>query len=438
MRILSTLTLGLAFLVLASPLFAGESVLERLDEEIRGLAKKAAPAVVKVSVEREFELPDGIGSDRHFVSKGTRVGTGFLVSNRGLIVTTERLAEGASSAHVEFPDGVIRQGEILGSDRFFKIAVVKVEPVEGLEPLRLADESEPGFGALTIFLGYSYGRSRSISLGLVTGTRVTGVPFDRFDNFLTVNARQNPGDTGGPFLDRKGRVIGMSVTGRANVVSVVGMGTKDGGLIQGFPGISGPAYAVPAADLAFAVEEIEAHGRVRIGRLGVNVLRKSLEVKDVHLDTPAERAGIRPGDVVLALNDAPVRRMEDFLWILRRTPVGREFSVKLRRAEEEKTVRLAMEEFVPAALPGISIAIKEEGVTVLYVDAKNALFDVRIGDRILAVDGEATESGDALLVALKAVSSQPKTLDVVREGVRLTLDARPVPVPDKKAPPEKE
>jgi len=438
MRILITITLALAVLALAGPILAGESVLERLDNEIRDLATKAAPAVVKVRVEREIVLPDGIGSERHFVSKAIRVGTGFLISDRGLIVTTQKLAEGASAARVEFSDGVIRQGEILGTDRFFKIAVVKVEPVEGIRALPLADDAEPGFGSLSIFLAYSYGRSRSISFGLVTGTNVAGIPFDRFDNFLTVNARQNPGDTGGPFLDRRGRVIGMAVTGHAKVISLVGMGTKDGGVIQGFPGMSGSAYAVPAADLAFAVKEIEDHGRVRIGRLGVNVLRNNMTVKDVHADTPAERAGIRVDDVIVALNAAPVRDMGDFLWILRRTAVGREFSVTLRREEGEKTVRLAMEEFVPSALPGISISIRNDGVTVLHVDTKNALFDVRIGDRILAVDGEATESGDAFLAAVKGVSGQPKTLDVVREGVRVTLEARPKPVVEKKAPPEKE
>jgi len=412
---------------------AGESVLERFDQEIRALAEKAAPAVVKVSVEREISLPDGIGSKRRFLSKGSRVGTGFLISDRGLIVTTELLAEGAKVARVEFPDGVIRQGEILGSDRFYKVAVVKIEPMEGVTPLLLADESGPGFGSLTVFLGYSYGISRSISFGLVTGTRVTGLPFDRFDNFLTVNARLNPGDTGGPFLDCRGRVIGMAVTGRASVISMIGGGPKQGGIIRGFPGVPGPAYAVPAADLAFAVAEIEAHGRVRAGRLGVNILRQGLIVKDVHEGMPAEKAGIRPGDVLLALNGAPIRDVRDFTWILRRTTVGREFSVTLRRGEEEKTVRLAMEEFVPAALAGIAISIRSDGVTVRHVDAKYALFDARIGDRILAVDGQVTVSGDDLLAVLKALAGHPKSLDVAREGVRITLEARQAKVVDRKA-----
>ena len=124
--------------------------------------------------------------------------------------------------------------------------MVRVEPVEDVTPLLLADEAEPGFGSLSVFLGYSYGQSRSISFGLVTGMKVTGLPFDRFDNFLSVNARLNPGDTGGPFLDAKGRVIGMAVSGPAPTISIVARDSNQGGVIRGFPGMAGPAWAIPA------------------------------------------------------------------------------------------------------------------------------------------------------------------------------------------------
>jgi len=416
---------SLVLLGLAAALHAEESVLERLDKEIRALAGGASPAVVKVSVERELRLPPGMGEKAEFLSKGSRVGTGFLISERGLVITTQRLADGAAEASVEFPDGVRRQGEVLGSCPFFNVAVVKIEPVEGVKPLVLLDDSDPAFASLTIFLGYSYGVSKNTSLGLVTDTRVSGLPFGRFDNYVTINSRQNPGDTGGPFLDIRGRVIGMAVTAQPGVVGMVGFTAKGRtGVIQGFPGASGPAYAVPASDLAFAVREIEAHGRVRSGRLGVTVLRQNLVVKEVLPDTPAAKAGFELGDTLLRIDDAAIRDVRDFSWILRRMPVDREFAVTVQRKDEEKTLRLALEEFVPWVLPGISIAIRTDGVTIQAVATEAALFDARIGDRILAVDGEAAESGDGLLAAIRTVEGHPKSLDVVREGEKITLKAR--------------
>ncbi|MEN8151797.1 MAG: PDZ domain-containing protein, partial [Planctomycetota bacterium] len=418
----------------AAVLHAQESVLERLDGEIRDLAGRASPAVLKVSVERELRLPEGMAKDVEFLSTGSRVGTGFLIDRKGLVVTTHRLADGATEARVEFPDGVTRQGVVLGTSTFFNVAVVSIEPVENVTPLVLLEDPAPAFGSLTLFLGYSYGVSRNTSFGLVTDARVSGLPFDRFDNYLTINSRQNPGDTGGPFLDVKGRVIGMAVTAQPRVVGSFSMGTKGrGGVIRGFPGTAGPAYAIPAADLAFAIREIEAHGRVRSGRMGVNVLRQGLEVKDVLPDTPASRAGFEVGDVVLAIDEAPVHDVWGFSWILRRMPVDREFAVMVRRGEGEKTLRVALEEFVPWALPGISVAIRADGVTVRGVMPAHALFDARPGDRILAVDGEAAETGDALLAAIRAVRGHPKTLGVARDGEKITLEARVL----EKKPPEK-
>jgi serine protease Do len=412
---------------IASAVRAGESVLEALDREVRELAAKAATAVVRVSVEREIELPGPAEATQPFIRKVSRIGTGFVVDHDGHVLTTHQLAEGAEGAKVRFADGEEREARILGADPYFKVAVLKVEPHARTVPLVLREDDRPAFATLTVFLGQSFGGNKSIGLGLVTGSRRSGLPFDRFDNYVTVNATVNPGDTGGPFLDAKGRVIGMAVEARAGVVSFVGPSGAKGGMIRGFPGTGGPAYAIPATDLKFAMDEIKAHGRVRTGRLGVLVWSRSLEVRTVHPETPAAKAGLEPKDRILSLNGRTVTNGRELSYVLHRTVVGRELRIRYRRGEEEAVGTAVFEEYIPptiSPLPGITVSADESGVVVRTVKTKTAAFAVKTGDRIIRIDDFPVQTGDDLSRALAGTKGSPKRILVVRGGLSLTLTRR--------------
>jgi serine protease Do len=427
----SVVTLAILLVVLqgiAAVSRAGESALEALDRDIRELAAKAGSAVVRVSVEREIELPGPAEATQPFLRKVNRIGTGFVVDRDGHVLTTHQLVEGAENARIRFASGEDREATVLGSDPFFKVAVLRVRAPARTVPLTLRDDDRPGFACVTVFLGHSFGSQKSVGLGLVTGNHRSGYPFDEFDNYVTVNATVNPGDTGGPFLDAKGRVIGMAVETRAGVVSFTGKSGPQGGVIRGFPGTGGPAYAIPASDLRFAMDEIRAHGRVRTGRLGVLVWSRSPELRTVHPGTPAARAGLKSGDSIRAINDRPVSTGRDLSFILRRTVVGKEMRIHFRRGDKEMTGSTLFEEYVPptiSPLTGIAVSTDESGVIVRKVDSRTARFSVKTGDRVIRIDEHAIQTGEDLSRALTATKGRPKRLLVVRGGLALTLTPTP-------------
>ncbi len=368
---------------------AEESLLTRLEKEIRSIAERAAPAVVKVSVEvkvsmeRSVPLPAPGGPEkaagRPVVLRSRRVGTGFVVGGGDLVLTTRRIVGEAERARVAFRGGVSRDARVLGTDRLFHLAVLSIDPVPGVEPLALDEEEHPA-GSLGIFLGHSYGQEMSISLAVVTGVRRRTGPDDRYDNYLLLNTPIRPGDVGGPVLDARGRVMGMGVGSFAGAFRLVSAGGAGGVRIRGLDGSEGLGAAIHARDLAYALREIREHGRVRHGYMGVLLRPGALEIANVLEHSPAARAGLRPGDVLLAVGEDPLAGAEDLGFRLLRTPAGVTLTFRVRRGET--TVR------VPCLLgerPAPPLVVRS-------VDLRWAACGLRPGDVVLAVNGKKVDS----------------------------------------------
>ncbi|MHC4473843.1 MAG: S1C family serine protease, partial [Planctomycetota bacterium] len=302
---------------------AEESLLARLEKEVRTLAERTGPAVVKVTgaMRASFvghDLPNFLDA---LLERSGTVGTGFVVSKDGLVVTTHRVARRAETARIEFSNGIVRDGQVLGSDPFFQVALVRVEPVEGIEPLTLSTAENLPDGSLGVFVGNSFG-TRNISLGVVARAgRQPGV--GGYDNYLVMNAPIHPGDEGGPLVGPEGEVVAMGA-GRHSGAAVVTMGAGGGSVrLKGLGGSPGIGLLVPSADLRFAIHEIEEHGRVRHGKLGVHLRPGALEISEVRPDTPAEKSGLKRGDVILRVNDRKLVTDADLRFTLRRISVGK-------------------------------------------------------------------------------------------------------------------
>ena len=424
----------LAALLFPGPARAGEGVLEGLEREIREIVEAAGPAVVKVTAEIEESATAGQEPEEPkpgalrfrpgapFLTRSSRVGTGFLVSADGLVITSSQVAEGAGRARVTFPGGAIREGVVLGSDDFFQIALVKVDPVPDVAPLLLVTGDAPAPGSLGVFLGTSFGRTRNISLGIVTGRHLSGAPFMAFDNYLSVNLPVHPGDAGGPLLDRRGRVLGMGVGPLPTSFGFV-VGGPSGAEIQGFPGTAGTAHVVPAADLRFAMEEIREHGKVRRSVLGIVLRTQSLEIRDVRPDSAAAEAGLAPGDVVIEVGGEPVEDAARFSRSLRRSPVGAPLALAVRRGEARLDLTARLTELVPGREPLVAgIAITSINGRVVLASVTGRLVDagVRAGDQVVAIDGQEVKDAETVLrILLAAKDGTP---------IRLTLERRGAPV----------
>jgi S1-C subfamily serine protease len=424
-RILAAVSLVLG---LVSPSSAGESVLGRLQVEIRKLARDARPAVVKVTAVRERALtaPWGESRDEDGVSlrallrQSTSVGTGFLVSEDGLVLTTHRIAEAAEGAKVEFPDGTIRNAEILGHDPFFQVAVLKVEPAEGVRPLALAPASECVPGSLGLLVGNGLGVSGNMSLGIVTADRASGRPGDDYDNYLVLNTPVRPGDAGGPFLDAEGRVLGMAVGAYSGAAWIVA--SAKGIRIDGSRDPAGMGYLVPAPDLALALSEIRDHGEVRRGRLGVRVNLANLEVGEVVPGTPAAEAGFLAGDVLVGLMGRDLGSYADLFFHLRRARVGASISLRIRRDGEEIEL-VSRVDRAPPSIAGLPLREDEEGRAVVgTLRADFADSGLEEGDVILRVEDREVDSVRAAVIALaRTYGSGRARLTVLRDGDRIEL-----------------
>jgi S1-C subfamily serine protease len=342
MKLRNLLSVLLLVLLTGTSAFGQESLLGKLQDEIRELAARAGPAVVKVSAERELSLPgplpEAFGGDAReaLLKKSLSVGTGFLAFGEGLVLTTHQNVDGVSSVRVTLSDGRMREGTVVGSDPFFKIGIVRIEPVDGVKPLEFSREADPCPGSLAVLVGNTFGASANLSLSILAGSGKRTHPFDPYDNYVVMNSPVLPGDAGGPLLGPGGKVLGMAVgtfSGGAMQVVMTGSGQR----VQ-VRGLSAPnvgiGLAVPASDLKFAVREILKHGRVREGLLGVRFREGTLEVANVRAMTPAAQAGVSPGDVVLSMNEAPLRTDREFGFRLRRVSVGANFRLLVRRGEE--------------------------------------------------------------------------------------------------------
>jgi serine protease Do len=410
--------------------FAGEGVLEGLDRDLRELAGKAGPAVVRVTSERKLELeklkfggiPDGLLPPEGFPgieAKVVSIGSGFLVSKDGLIATAHQVVEGTETARVELPDGRNLDAEVVGSDDFFHVALLRAKGLEGAEPLVLADDGPPPFGALGVVLGNSLGEARSVCLAIVTGC---GRTFEShgFDNYLTLNAEVRPGDVGGPLLDPKGRVIGMAVSGPLRARGQIGF-SFGAGPIRGFPGTFGPACAIPARDVRYAIDEIEAYGRVRHGRLGVLLKPTSVEVREVVPDMPAEGAGILPGDRILAVGDERVDDEDRLRFVLRRMPVGVEIRVRVTREGAELSSVARLEEHV-AMFDGVLVRIRDDGFVVTGVSPRWSKAGLVVGDAIVAVNGMEVAAAESHRRILHAESPVRLTVRRGDETLEIAVD----------------
>lgn len=298
-----------ARMLLARERLADSTVLEAYNRALRDIAEVVEPSVVHISAEQAAP-----GSGRR-LRTSLSSGSGWVYDDQGHIVTNYHVVADADSIEVQLASGEMRPATLVGSDASTDIAVLRVRG-ERLHPAVRADPREPvRQGDLVFAFGSPFDFRFSMSSGIVSGQgRFVDVIRDRtgrvgYENFIQVDAAINPGNSGGPLTDFRGHVIGMNTaiaTGRR--------GTFDEGQFAGI------GLAIPLSMIQPIVEQIIDQGYVEKGYLGVEIdtldnrIRAELGapgagvyVRRVTADSPADRAGLQPRDVVLAVNGETTR-----------------------------------------------------------------------------------------------------------------------------------
>jgi len=307
----------------------------------RAIYKQRAPGVVfiraqTVSTEPSpFDVFDG-------AQTAESTGSGFLIDDEGLILTNAHVVEAATAIRVTFSDRHTATATPVGKDVDTDLALLRVNP-DGLDlaPLELGDSDTVQVGDPTVAIGNPFGLERTLTTGVVSALqrRLTAPSGFAIDNVIQTDAALNPGNSGGPLLDAKGRVIGIN----SQIATA-------GGSASGNVGIG---FAVPVNTAKTVIPQLESHGHVARAYLGIQgstAPDDGVVVEVVQPDSPAEAAGVRRGDVLEQLAGTPVRTMDDVTAILGTKAPGEVVEVEVRSGGLPRGLKATLADR-PAALP---------------------------------------------------------------------------------------
>lgn len=333
------------------------------------------------------------------------VGSGFIISEDGYIITNEHVVDGASKVIVTLNDGKEHTAKIIGVDKRTDLALLKIE-AKGLKALEMGNSETLKKGQWVLAIGSPYGLESTVTSGIVSAiNRDTGdyLPFVQTDVAI------NPGNSGGPLIDLSGKVVGVNSQ----------IYTRSGG----FMGIS---FSIPISEAMKIVEQLKDKGTVERGRIGVMIGEVQKEVADalglkdtkgalvsnVEPNSPAEKAGVKSGDVVMSFDGKPVNKWNDLPRLVGLTKPGTTVDIEVWRRGKAQTLSITLESTEsgkvmtkndkPADAPtetdrlGLSVkSLSEEtqdklrapnGVEIVTADGNAAEVGLRSGDVVMVIN----------------------------------------------------
>jgi len=277
--------------------------------------------------------------------RGGGMGSGVIVSPDGYIITNNHVVEGANELTVTLPDKRDFKGKVVGTDPKTDLAVVKID-ASGLPHVRWGDSSKLQVGEYVLAVGNPFGLNSTVTLGIVSALGRGRMGITQYEDFIQTDAAINPGNSGGALVNTAGELVGINTA----IISQTG-------------GYQGVGFAVPASMAKPVMESLVKTGKVVRGYLGVGIqdltqdLAKSFGVKsakgalvgNVAEDSPAERAGLKQGDVIVAYQGKPIEDPGALQRDVTRTAVGTKALLKIIRDGHEQEVTVTIGEQSEAA-----------------------------------------------------------------------------------------
>lgn len=328
---------------------------------VANIVQEAGQAVVRIDASRTvtsqvpeaFQNPffreffgDQIPESQERVEQG--VGSGFIVSDDGTIFTNAHVVDGADTVQVTLKDGRVVDGTVVGTDPLTDVAVIDID-ADNLPTVPMSDSNQLQPGEWAIAIGNPLGLDNTVTVGIVSATGRTsgqvGVADKRVD-FIQTDAAINPGNSGGPLLNERGEVIGMNTA-----------------IIQNAQGIG---FAIPINDVGRIADQLVANGRVEHPYVGVRMVELTAQNKeaiaaqtgldvqdeegvliaDVVSNSPAARAGLRQGDILVSVGGQPVTEAAEVQDRVEAAGIGEDLSLQIRRNGSVETISVQ-----PEALP---------------------------------------------------------------------------------------
>jgi serine protease Do len=401
------------------------------------LARSLGPAVVSILAVHV----GGEGTDGERRSRGRGHGTGFVLHKSGYLLTNSHVIEGAEEIRVRLSDDRQLSARVVGRDDRTDIALLKIEGAGELVVAPLGDSDALRIGEPVMAIGNPFGLDHSVTAGIVSAkgrrdVQPGGPHQPGLYDFIQTDASINPGNSGGPLINARGEVVGMNTAVNAQAQGI-GFAIPSNMLKAMVPLLASHGYA-PRSWLGVYPQPITVHLQRAFGLAD----RRGALLSEVVPDSPAGRAGLEPGDVVLTFDGKPIQRADDLPWIVATTPPGRRVPVSFVRNRGARAVEIELEasseapaRAAPASAPeahrsklGMTVSevtprLAEElgqptlrGVVVMAVEAGSPALEAGVerGDVIQRVGETAVTLLDHYAAAVRQVA----TGDTIRLLVR--------------------
>jgi serine protease Do len=446
--------------------------LESLNEERRALVKSVIPAVVavktskKIGIRREYGLdPFFFGNPRRFRNPRdealvqSSLGSGVIVTKEGHIITNNHVVDQVDEIEVQLSDGRTTKARLMGADDQLDLAVLKVDN-PGVKPLVLADSDTVQPGDSVLAIGNPFGLQETVTDGIISWK---GQPnsSDLRGDLLQTNAAINPGNSGGPLINVRGEVVGIN----EQIVSSSG-------------GSQGIGFAIPSNTVRMVLESVLKHGRIIRGYLGIQTapLQRGaadsdmggVTVGEVVSGSPAEQAGLQPGDVIRKLDGRDVKNFSTLRRLVAGAPLDRQVELQIVRNGKPLTVKtqikeqpvdyesarvvprgnqpqpqspqqpedqdavdsplasIHVEELTPEEARQLDLPPNAKGVLVTDVDPDSGVAELQKGDMIEEINQQpVTSVADYNKIAGSLDPNQPQVLFVCRHRTRSFLVLKP-------------
>ena len=387
--------------------------------------EQALPAVVQVTTLGQSEGPSSGDNEPKPISSGSGA---IIDAAQGIVVTNNHVVEGGRKFTVDLTDGRIFDAVLIGTDKATDLAVLKFDAT-GLSEIQVVDSDQLRTGDLAFAVGYPLGLDQTLTMGVISGLGRSGMG-DRIEDYIQTDAAVNSGNSGGPLLDSRGRLIGI------NTAILSGGGGGNDGI----------AFAVPSRILLYVVDQLRTVGEVKRGStgailgslnaersrdFGLGIVRGAV-VESVAPGSSAEAAGLQRGDVVTRIQNRPVSNAGTVAATIGIAKPGTQVQVVYLRDGREGRATLTVEapgdrsvvvgsEVLVAR--GLSARAGADGLLVFAVEGGSvaAGAGLHAGDLIRLVDDSAVAGLDALARALEGDGQ--RILSVMRGGepVEITL-----------------
>ncbi len=437
---LSFATLILAVLLVLSVNAGGVQARENSSETLADLAARLQGAVVNISTSQKVkspfgngrppQLPKGLPFEKFFKDfldkppqnrqqRVSSLGSGFVIDESGLIVTNNHVIKGADEIFVNFDDGrKLKVIKVLGKDAKTDLALLQVKPEKPLKAIKFGNSAKSRVGDWVMAIGNPFGLGGTVTVGIVSAKN-RDINSGPYDEFIQTDAAINKGNSGGPLFNMAGEVIGVNTA----IISPSG-------------GSIGIGFSVPSNTVVNVIDQLRRFGETRRGWLGVLIQKVTPEIADglgmseakgalvarVTKDSPAAKAGLASGDIIINFDGHDVKSSLVLPKIVALTPVEKTVNVKiLRRGVAQDvavTIALLDEKKLPVS-PMDKPVIEDDNAEILGMTLSNITPELRrkfrIGDKTQGVVITKVDPGSR--AAEKGIKAGYVIVDVMQEKV---------------------